>query len=254
MAKQKGIVKLGGGSIGDINFMQTKDGFIARAKGGVDGSRIKNDPRFVRTRENGSEFSRAGKATKLLRKSFRTLMLGVADGRSTSRIMKLMMKAIHADTVSARGARSVSAGEPGFLKGFEFNINAPLETTFVAPYTATINRVTGETVINVPAFNPSQFVVPPQGATHCRIVSAGVLVDFDGDVHVSTTSRSQDIDLKAVQQPQINHLNAVTANGKAPIFVALGIDFFQKVNGVLYPLSNGAFNALAIVAVDGKVA
>jgi hypothetical protein len=31
----------------------------------------------------------------------------------------------------------------------------------------------------------------------------------------------------------------------------LGIQFLQDVNGSLYPLKNGAFNALAVVKTDG---
>jgi hypothetical protein len=66
MARQKGIIKLKG-TIGDITFYKTQDGHLAREKGGIDASRIKTDPAFQRTRENGSEFGRAGKAGKVLR-------------------------------------------------------------------------------------------------------------------------------------------------------------------------------------------
>ena len=61
MAKQKGIIKLTG-KIGDLSFYKSKDGYLAREKGGVDGERIKNDPAFARTRENGSEFGLAATA------------------------------------------------------------------------------------------------------------------------------------------------------------------------------------------------
>ena len=56
MARQKGIIKLKG-SIGDVSFYKTKDGYLAREKSGVDKDRIKNDPAFQRTRENGAEFT-----------------------------------------------------------------------------------------------------------------------------------------------------------------------------------------------------
>jgi hypothetical protein len=35
------------------------------------------------------------------------------------------------------------------------------------------------------------------------------------------------------------------------LFLSLGIEFFQEVNGKRYPLKNGAFNALALVEVSG---
>jgi hypothetical protein len=65
MAKQTGIIKLKG-TIGGISFYKTSDGHLAREKGGVDKSRIQNDPAFQRTRENGAEFGRAGKGDKVI--------------------------------------------------------------------------------------------------------------------------------------------------------------------------------------------
>lgn len=45
MAKQSGILKLEG-TIGNITFYKSQDGFLAREKGGVDGARIASDPKF----------------------------------------------------------------------------------------------------------------------------------------------------------------------------------------------------------------
>ncbi len=97
MARQKGIIKIEG-EIGDISFYRTKDGFLAREKGGVSGDRIKNDPEFARTRENGAEFGRAGKASKALRNSLRELLLLASDPRVTSRLTKEMMRILKSDS------------------------------------------------------------------------------------------------------------------------------------------------------------
>jgi len=61
MARQKSILKLQG-TIGGISFYKSKDGYLAREKGGVDASRIANDPGFARTRENGAEFGNSASA------------------------------------------------------------------------------------------------------------------------------------------------------------------------------------------------
>ena len=90
------------GTIGDITFYKTQDGHLAREKGGIDASRIASDPAFQRTRENGSEFGRAGKAGKVLRTSLRGLLLNSADGRMVSRLTQRMVKVIQADTTSER--------------------------------------------------------------------------------------------------------------------------------------------------------
>ena len=42
-------------------------------------------------------------------------------------------------------------------------------------------------------------------------------------------------------------------NLTSPIFVAVGISFFQDVNGEKYPLKNGAYNAVKVVKVDTGV-
>jgi len=45
--------------------------------------------------------------------------------------------------------------------------------------------------------------------------------------------------------------NNVTANSTHPLFLLLGIQFYQQVNGINYPLKNGSFNALKLVKVAG---
>ncbi|MBO9154430.1 hypothetical protein ACFOTA_19610 [Chitinophaga sp. GCM10012297] len=65
MARQTGLIKLKG-SIGNVTFYTTVAGDLARQKGGVDAERIATDPAFQRTRENGSEFGRAGLAAQFL--------------------------------------------------------------------------------------------------------------------------------------------------------------------------------------------
>ena len=70
MAKQRGIIKLEG-TIGDITFQKTQDGYLAKEKSSIPASRIATDPAFQRTRENNAEFGRAGKAGKVLRNALR---------------------------------------------------------------------------------------------------------------------------------------------------------------------------------------
>jgi hypothetical protein len=40
------------------------------------------------------------------------------------------------------------------------------------------------------------------------------------------------------------------ATSTDPIFLSVGIDFTQEVNGAHYALKSGSFNALSIVQVD----
>jgi len=115
MAKQSGIIKLKG-TIGDISFYKSQDGHLAREKGGVSADRIKSDPSFQRTRENGSEFGTAGAAGKVLRNAFRQLVQPVADGRLVSRLTKEMLAVVKTDEDNFRGQRNVQNGNLRLLK------------------------------------------------------------------------------------------------------------------------------------------
>lgn len=250
MARQKGIIKLDG-TIGGVTFYKTKDGYLAKEKSGVSADRIANDPAFQRTRENGAEFGRAGKAGKILRNSIRGLLQNVSDARMVSRLTQEMVKVIQEDATNARGLRNVIDGEAELLQGFDFNINGKLGTTIYAPFTAVIDRVAGTLTANLPAFVPLNMIAAPGGTTHFRIISAGAEIDFENEVFVMDAQSTAILPWDAVATAVINLANAVTAASVHPLFLALGIEFYQQVNGQMYSLKNGAYNALQLVKVEG---
>jgi len=250
MARQKGIIKLKG-TIGDITFYKTQDGHLAREKGGIDASRIKNDPAFQRTRENGSEFGRAGTAGKILRTALRALLLNSADGRMVSRLTQQMVKVIQADVTSVRGLRNVIDGEAELLSGFEFNIRGKLGTSLFAPFVGAIDRVAGEITVDLDSFIPANMIAAPTGTTHFKIISAGAEIDFEAETFVEAHSETAILPWDAVATVAINQVNAVTLASTKPLFLALGVEFYQEVNGQMYPLKNGAYNPLALVQVSG---
>ncbi|MBS1738850.1 MAG: hypothetical protein JSS98_20025 [Bacteroidetes bacterium] len=250
MAQQKGIIKLDG-TIGGITFYKSKDGYLAREKGGVSADKIANDPAFQRTRENGAEFGRAGKAGKVLRTSLRALLQNASDSRMVSRLTTEMLKVVQADAVNPRGERNVIDGEAELLQGFEFNINGKLGTTLYAPFTAAIDRVSGALTIDIPAFVPIHMIAAPGGSTHYKIISAGVEVDFENETYVIDTQDTAIQPWDATATAAISLANSLPAASTHPLFLALGVEFYQEVNGQMYPLKNGAFNALALVKVSG---
>jgi len=251
MAQQKGHLPVKG-RIGNLSFYKTKDGYLIKDKGGIDKSRMASDPKFQRTRENGAEFGSAGKAGKLLRNAVKAVSQGSSDGRSVSRLTKQMMAVLKTDTVSRRGERSVVNGDIEMLQGFQFNINAVLDSTFFAPFTASIDRATGTLSVELPGFVPEKAVTKPEGATHFQIISAGAEVDFEENVYVSANSSSAELPWNNVATAPVSLENVVTANSTNPLFLLLGIQFSQEVNGEKYSLRNGGYNSLAIVMVSGQ--
>jgi hypothetical protein len=251
MARQSGLIKLNG-TLGGITFYKTQDGHLAREKGGVEASRIANDPNFQRTRENGAEFGAAGKAGKLLRTSLRTILQNSADNRMVGRLTSEMVKVIQADLTNPRGQRNVIDGEAELLEGFEFNIKGKLGNALYAPYTATINRTAGTLEVVLASFVPYTMIAAPAGTTHFKIETAGAEVDFENEAFVVDENASAIIAWDTVATAAITLTNTVTANSTKPLFLVLGVEFYQEVNGQMYPLKNGVYNPLAIVKVDGN--
>jgi hypothetical protein len=248
MARQKGIIKLTG-KIGDLSFYKSKDGYLAREKGGVDGERIKNDPAFARTRENGSEFGLAAKAGKTLRNAFRPMMMRAADNRVTSRLTRLMSQIRKLDTTSDRGKRSVGVAiqdQPAkdMLKGFNFNIRAMLNAILYRPIT--LDQATGE--IEIADLVPVNHIAASANATHVSFTAAWANVNFDDGTFELSLSSATNLPLDSAQSTVTVTPSGVPAGTGTDVYILL-VEFFQEVNGTQYSLNNGGYNAMNIVDV-----
>ncbi len=248
MAKLNGILKIEG-TLQDMTFYKSQDGHLVRTKGGVSGDRIANDPAFVRTKENGAEFGASASAGKLLRDAFRNMVETSADNRVTSRLTQVMTQLKNLDTTSGRGQRSVDIGVAtaegkALLKNFNFNINAILGSILYKPYSV----VSATGVISIDNLIAANDISEPSGATHVRIRGAFGIVDFDlGTSEVFYTNvETLPVDNTSTM---ISLTPTAVPAGTGTKLYLLQIEFFQEVNSILYPLNNGAYNALSIIDV-----
>jgi len=249
MAQQKSILKLQG-TIGGITFYKSQDGYLAREKGGVDASRIANDPGFARTRENGAEFGNAASAGKLLRDAVRVLGKDASDGRVTARLTQIMAQIKNMDEANARGERHVGEGmakdeAKALLIGFNFNVNAALGTVLYKAIE--VDTETGE--ISIAALTPQKDISLPSGASHIILKCGFASVNFatgesemvvSAPLRIATDTAAQAVSLKPATVPVLEGTH----------FILLSIDFVQSVNNADYSLNNNAYNVLAIVSVD----
>jgi len=249
MAKQTGIIKLKG-KIGDLSFYKTKDGHLAREKGGVDGDRIANDPAFIRTRENGAEFGSSATSGKMVRDVLRPLMKRASDGRVTARLTKLMTDIKNLDVTSVRGKRNVGVAialpaAKERLKGFNFNIRSILGSVLYKPFA--VDVATGE--ITILGLVPTNEIAAPAGATHMSMRSAWAKIDFVEGIKEVEISNPYNALLDATPA-DVTLAPAQAPTGTGTDIYLLLIEFFQEVNGVQYSLNNGQYNALSIVEVN----
>lgn len=234
----------------NMTFFKSKDGMRVKLQSKVSGDKIKTADSFQRTRENMSAFGAGCAAGKLFRKAINDISKFAKDPRMTSRMVKVMISVINADSTHRRGERNVVDGDLGKLKSFEFNGNSEFAAAFKPNYTAVIDRATGKFSITVPEFNPQLSLQKPQYATHYRLVSAATEIDFvTGDYN---TKLWQDVQrpITADIVPALDIEVDLTANSVHPLFLVFGIEFFLEDNGELYSLKNGIFNSLRVVAVS----
>ncbi|RXG26913.1 hypothetical protein [Leeuwenhoekiella marinoflava] len=247
MATLKGLIKIEG-TLDGLTFYKGKNGYFIRTKGGISKERIQKDPAFIRTRENANEFGLAATAGKILRYALSTLIRNAKDNTLPSRLMSKMMLIKNQDTTSSRGQRNPAVGlttpeGKRLLQDFDFNGNAILTQVLRADYS--VNVTTGE--IRIPGFVPGTQLNAPPGATHVTLKSALLNVDFTTEAR--DLKLSDPLNLRINATPKEVALAPIAVTGTGVTMILLQLSFFQEINGVQYPLNNGAFNTLNILRV-----
>ncbi|MDF2159438.1 hypothetical protein [Algoriphagus sp. CAU 1675] len=249
MAKQAGVITLEG-SIGRISFYKTKDGYLAREKGGVSKTRIFNDPRFARTRENIREFTDNAKSSKLLRDALRPVISKIGDSRLSLRITQFMMQVLKSDEVNVRGDRRVKEGNWDLLRDLELNAGASLGSSLFFELQYSDSAAAWE--VQLPAFVPRDLMAVPSGATHYKISASGVGVDFDLGTRTVVQASSPVLSVLDPALAQTLTVDKTQLTGTHYAFV-LSVEFIQMVNGVEYAINNGAHNAAKVLTVSKAV-
>ena len=249
MAQQKGTVQIQG-TIGNLTFFKSQDGYMVKAKSQVSKDKILSDPKFLRTRENMAEFANAAKTGKKLRTPFTSLLRLSSDPRMVSRLTALCAQVLKTDAASKRGKRIVANGDMSLFNEFEFNNKGILSTTFLAPYTVTFTRTSGDVQLDVPSFTPQLGIAAPQGTTHYQLQLAAAAVNLNAKKNIAVLTGSGILPWDNTPATALSLTLSLPANSTFPVFVLLQIQFMEQLNADYYPLQNGAYNACAIIDVD----
>lgn len=265
MADQKGFIKLKG-SLGGLTFYDKDGKSLVRTTGGVEKKRIMSDPAFRRTRENMAEFGGAAKVGKALRMGFVSIYKSMAGTGTVGRLTGVM-KRINSVGPGVRGQRAFKIlNNKVLLEGFEFNIGAPLDAVFYAPNDApTLDANRSIATWTIPDFNTDDFITPPEGASHFRLVLAtAVLSDFTYNTDLKTyepvnatenevngVDFTAEIPLRGMVGAPISLSVDLGFAAALPATVgvvsAIGIIFYQEINTQFYELASD--NAMRIEVV-----
>jgi hypothetical protein len=144
----------------------------------------------------------------------------------------------------------VGGGDMDLLKGFDFNEENSLDQTLASHYVTALDRVSGDCSLTVPENRPADVIYSPYEATHYRYVFAVAEIDFvNGNFNLASKASAM-LGLRVNNQPELLMELTMQPNGPNPMFLLVGIEFYQETNGNLLMLKSGAFNALQIVEVS----
>jgi len=191
-----------------------------------------------RVQENRAEFGRAAAANKLLRATFRTMLLQVADRYISGRLTKRIMRIIQSDPVGERGGRTLSTDMLPMLEGFNFNRHRMLSETLYAPYTVSFDRARGIAAVDIPFFHPAAMVDMPPGVNRYVLVACAAMIDFSKGATAFAQQYTDTIECNG-SSTSIHLSLLLPAASPHPVIIALGVFFADEK----------VFNAMAVVRV-----
>ncbi len=201
-----------------------------------------------RAMECAAEFGRSGKGTRLLLTAFGSLLKVRKELHQASRLNARMLKVLQSDPVNGRGERIVPAGDMTLLEGFDFYNKKPLLRLLMAPFHASIDRVAGHCTIHVPGFDALEGIRYDGNYTHLVFIAGSAVLDFDRENFMLDTVRTECLDIR--QPIEVTLQTLIPARCKQPVVLALGLEFYQVVNGQSYIMSRNGPLSLHIVRTD----
>lgn len=246
MAKQVGIIRLSG-TIGGINFYKS---YARKAGGGFNGKAILTDSKFVRVRENASEFGRVSQVKRSLRNALSPFLSISKDGSLHGRMMSMLMGVAHQDKENIRGERRISAG-------LRTNKGKYLFDHFVYTPNCIVSEVLGidlsydftDGIFKTPALQ-SDSIRFPKASTHLALTFGLLHFDFDSRAYELKTAhpiyleRDQDFEGINVTIP------APSLSGCA--MALIGLKSYQKIGENYYLLREAQGTGLEILGVKNQ--
>jgi hypothetical protein len=218
------------GAIGDIVFYENEYGPQARQKGSPTEWHIKHQDSFKNAHRTGAEWKRATAAAKLLRCAAGGLLKSVTGMGTNGHFNKALLSTIKADKIHGLGERVIGSGNPGLLTGLELSYKLSLDDALPLNPEHCFRMEDGKISLQVPAFRLRKKKALPGTATHYRLVSAVLRIDFekndyDRDIKAGPL---QAMGRKAGEAFSVEH---VLAEDTVDRFWLLGIEFYRIENG-----------------------
>ena len=156
--------------------------------------------------------------------------------------------------ISVSSCKKNADGNGGSSQDFYLRFKANgIQNEYKAHAEGNFNRVSGEVVVNIPAFVPRKMVGKVSGMTHFKIVAAAAAINFDTEAYEYAMQGTPELPYNGDPTQATILTLALPANSTGNVVVVLGIEYIQQVNTKSYSLKSGNQNAATILLVDKPV-
>jgi hypothetical protein len=197
-----------------------------------------------------AEFGGASEANRIFRVGIAALH-PMMESYYSGYLNSITIKVIHLGT-GPRGEREILFTlNQGYYEFTQLNRALPFNTIFNGSHTMSSNVARNQATLFVPSFTPAININPPIGATHFQFICAAVAMsDWQFTAGTGYNPKNPAANGQAiVTNGTILPLNAVAANQtlvaaiptspsmtNATMFTVIGIQFYQLINAIFYPL------------------
>ena len=262
MARQEGNQRFIG-RIGDLVYYKRKGVYLVRKVGSPSKKRIKEDPKFDKTRKLNCEFGAAAKAGHDFRFALKDVIQNIADCDLTGRVQGLFAKVIHHGKGEC-GSRSIEIlNNANELIDFQFNRKVSFNSMFFGDMKIIAKRNRKEATLSINAFDPQIHLGFISGATHLRfsftllyftllyftlLVLSDYCIPEKGKVYKAINPKLNCKVIFITSEPvslnekckEINLKAKVPVKARLPKSVGvigiIGLEFFEEENKVMYSL------------------
>jgi hypothetical protein len=248
MAKQGGHHPLRG-TIGDISYRKTQDGYIGQQKSSLTRKRFLTDPAFENSRKASNEFGTAGKGASMLNKIFTEGIRNCCDNRIQSRLTRKMLKVLDTDTISPRGERSLLWGDITLLRDFWWNKQVSISSALGVDCSVKVDRHAGAVRFRIRGFIPDESLKVNPNATHFKITASSAAVDWlPGNKATAISTEYIKVDNKKTRT--LDFVIPVRQETTLPVVSCLAISWYQHAAGEMYALYDMDYNTAGIMDVN----
>ncbi|NII29355.1 hypothetical protein HB364_30020 [Pseudoflavitalea sp. X16] len=243
MAKVISPFKLSG-SLGGLTYFENEYGPQVKEKGGPTKWQVKHLDSMANTRRNAAEWKRATAASKLTRLALGNLRHSVKNIKLSGRMIGRLLAVLKSDRIHDRGERVVASGDLSLLAGFEFNYKLSLDDALPLNIANCMAVQPGKVAVNIPAFRLRKKKALPADATHYRLVSCILTIDFE-----KRTFRQdkQEGALQAMGRQSGSAFcieQVVQPDNEQGCFWLMGIEFYKMVNEQPVLVKGGALRVM----------